>query len=215
MPQSLDSSPGGNRERILSLLLHAPGPLSIPALAVQLGISRNATHQHVNGLARDGLVERAAQISTRGRPSQGFRLSAAGEALFPRQYALLARKLIGELAKLLGPDVLPAALSRIGEEIAGELAPRLAAGGDVSLEGIAGLMRELGYEAHLAGDRGEEIEAHNCVFHNLAMRDPAICAVDLALLAKLSGRAIEHRTCMARGERSCRFAFGSPEPPKP
>jgi predicted ArsR family transcriptional regulator len=211
--RSFDPSPGGNRERILSLLLHAPGPLSIPALAVQLGISRNATHQHVSALARDGLVERAARISTRGRPSQGFRLSAAGEALFPRQYALLARKLIGELAALLGPDVLPAALSRIGQEIAGELAPRLGGVGDVSLETIAALMRELGYEAHLAGERAEEIEAHNCVFHDLAMRDPAICAVDLALLAKLSGRAIEHRTCMARGERSCRFAFTSPEPP--
>jgi predicted ArsR family transcriptional regulator len=209
MTQTLEPSPGGNRERILSLLLHAPGPLSVPALAGQLGISRNATHQHVNALARDGLVERAELISTRGRPSQGFRLSAAGEALFPRQYALLARKLIGELAKLLGPDVLPGALSRIGGEIAGELAPRLAAGGEVTLESIAGLMRELGYEAHVAGDEGEEIEAHNCVFHNLAMRDPAICAVDIALLGKLSGRAVEHRRCMARGERSCRFRFGA------
>ena len=70
-------------------------------------------------------------------------------------------------------------------------------------------MRELGYEAHLAAS--DEIEAHKCVFHDLAMRDTAICAVDLALLGALSGRAIEHRRCMARGERSCRFAFGRPE----
>jgi predicted ArsR family transcriptional regulator len=70
-------------------------------------------------------------------------------------------------------------------------------------------MRELGYEAHLSGARSdEEIEAHNCVFHDLAMRDPTICAVDLALLEALSGRAVEHRTCMAKGARSCRFAFG-------
>ena len=53
----------------------------------------------------------------------------------------------------------------------------------------------------------EAIEAHNCVFHNLAMRDPAICAVDLALLGTLSGRAIEHRTCMVRGGDACRFHF--------
>ena len=133
----LESSPGGNRERILSLLLHAPGPISIPALATQLGISRNATHQHVSALERDGLIERAAQISTRGRPSQGFRLSAAGEALFPRQYALLARKLVGELANLLGADVLPAVLARIGEGIAGELAPRLAASAEGRIPSIA------------------------------------------------------------------------------
>jgi predicted ArsR family transcriptional regulator len=215
MAQTLEPTSGGNRERILSLLLHAPGPISIPVLARELGISRNATHQHVNALERDGLIERATRISTRGRPSQGFQLSDAGSELFPRQYALLARKLVGELADLLGPDALPGALARIGRQIATELAPRYSEAGAVPVAAIARLMRELGYEAHLAeGEDIEEIEAHNCVFHDLAMRDPAICSVDLALLGKLSGRTIEHRTCMARGERSCRFAFGAPEPAK-
>src|SRR3569623_211523 len=130
MDRAAESAPGGSRERILSLLLHAPGPVSIPALATQLGISRNAPHQHVATLERVGLVERAAPISTRGRPSQGFRLSAAGEALFPRQYALLARKLSAERERFLPPDILPAALARIGKEIAGELAPQMATGGD-------------------------------------------------------------------------------------
>ena len=212
MTATREPSPGGSRERILALLLHAPAPLSVPALAVQLGISRNATHQHVVALERDGLVERAAQISTRGRPSQGFRLSEAGEALFPRQYSLLARKLIAELTRHLGPDALPGALARIGADIATDLGPRLAAGAE-RVPSIAALMRDLGYEADLAGDG--DIEAHNCVFHDLAMRDPAICAVDLALLETLSGRTVDHRSCMARGERSCRFAFGRPEDEPP
>ena len=205
--ESFDPAQGGTRGRLLTLLLHAPAPLSVPALAAQLGISRNATHQHVSALERDGLVERAAQLSTGGRPSQGFRLSAGGEALFPRQYSLLARKLIGELASLVGPDVLPQALARIGRDIAAEVSQRLGSS-EPDAQAIAFLMRELGYEAHLAEALdGEEIEAHNCVFHDLAMRDPAVCAIDLALLETLSGRAVEHRTCMAKGERSCRFAF--------
>jgi predicted ArsR family transcriptional regulator len=201
-----ESSPR-TRERILTLLLHAPDPLSTPALAARLGISRNATHQHVNALERDGLVERAEQISTRGRPSQGFRLSRAGEAMFPRQYALLARKLIGELACRVGPDALPETLAAIGEDLARDLAPRFG-GEPVAVPSIAELMRELGYEAHIA-EVPDEIEAHNCVFHDIAMRDQAICALDLALLGKLSGRPVEHRSCMARGERSCRFGFGA------
>jgi predicted ArsR family transcriptional regulator len=210
---ALEPQSGRNRERILGLLLHAPGPISIPALAAQLGISRNAAHQHVNSLERDGLIERAALISTRGRPSQGFQLSPAGEALFPRQYALLARKLIGELARLLRPDALPGALARMGEELARELAPRLTEGEEVTVPAIAALMRDLGYEAHLAEGAHDQVEAHNCVFHDLAMGDPAICAVDLALLGSLSGRSVDHQSCMARGERSCRFAFGEKEPP--
>ena len=216
MASALEPQSGRNRERILGLLLHAPGPISIPALAAQLGISRNAAHQHVNSLERDGLIERAALISTRGRPSQGFQLSPAGEALFPRQYALLARKLIGELARLLGPDALPGAMARMGEELARELAPRLTEGEEVTVPAIAALMRDLGYEAHLAEGAHDQVEAHNCVFHDLAMGDPAICAVDLALLGTLSGRSVDHLTCMARGERSCRFAFGGKTPrPEP
>lgn len=207
MAQALETQAVGTRERILTLLLHAPEPLSIPALAARLGISRNATHQHVSGLERDGLLERAAQISTRGRPSQGFRLSEAGTGFFPRQYALLARNLIAELARHLGPDKLPQAMARIGRDIAGQLQQRIAEG-ETALPSIATLMRELGYEAHLADGAGDEIEAHNCVFHDLAMRDPTICAVDLALLGSLSGRRVDHVSCMARGERSCRFAFG-------
>jgi predicted ArsR family transcriptional regulator len=69
-------------------------------------------------------------------------------------------------------------------------------------------MRELGYESKaVEGAQGPEIEAHNCVFHELAMADQTICEVDLALLRALSGKSVEHRRCMARGERSCRFAF--------
>lgn len=207
MEPKLEPSPR-TRERILTLLLYAPGPLSTPTLAARLGISRNAAHQHVNALERDGLVERAAQISTRGRPSQGFRLSRASEAMFPRQYALLARKLIAELARRVGSDALSGMLAAIGEDLARDLAARFE-GGSVTISSIADLMRELGYEAHLSDDGGDEIEAHNCVFHDLAMRDQAICALDLALLGTLSGRPVEHRSCMARGERSCRFAFGT------
>jgi predicted ArsR family transcriptional regulator len=214
MNQALDHPRASTRERILALLLHAPQPLSTPALAAELGISRNAAHQHIGGLERDGLIERADRLATRGRPSQGFRLSAAGTALFPRQYALLARNLIAELARHLGPEALPASMARIGRDLARQLAPRVGAQHEQLLPSIAGLMRDLGYEAHLAGSDGDvEIEAHNCVFHDLAMQDDAICAVDLALLGGLTGRTVEHRTCMARGERSCRFGFDEAEEP--
>jgi predicted ArsR family transcriptional regulator len=188
------------KDRILELLLKAEEPQSVPALAAALGISRNAAHQQMVALERAGQVERAAAIRTRGRPSQGYRLSAAGKATFRHQYALLARQLLGELARHLGPGELHDALKRIGRSLADSL--RSESSADVAV--IAGLMRELGYESRAVVG---EIEAHNCVFHDLAMADPAICEVDLALLRSLSGKEVEHRRCMARGERSCRFAF--------
>ena len=196
-----------SRDRILDLLLKSEAPLSVQVLGAALGISRNAAHQQVAALEHEGLIERASAIRTRGRPSQGYRLSAAGMAAFPRQYSLLAKQLLGELSQLLPPDQLRVAMERMGEKLAETLESRLSGTAD-RVTAIAGLMRELGYESKaLEGSDGAEIEAHNCVFHDLAMADPNICEVDLALLRKLSGKQVEHRRCMARGERSCRFAF--------
>ena len=207
MNPDAQAEPTRSRDRILELLLKSEEPLNVQAVAKALGVSRNAAHQHVAAMEREGLVERAAAVPTGGRPSRGFRLSAAGKATFPRQYSLLAKQLLSELSQYLGPDALHAAMQRIGSSLADSLSSSL--GGDPDEALIAGLMRELGYESSVVdGADGVEIEAHNCVFHDLAMADPAICEVDLALLRSLSGKQVDHRRCMARGEGSCRFAFG-------
>jgi len=185
----------------------------VQALAAALGISRNAAHQQIIALEAEGLVERASAIRTKGRPSQGFRLSEAGKATFPRQYALLAKQMLQELSAYLGPDELRKAMERIGVSLADSLRAEVGSDPAERVRKIAGLMRELGYESKaVEGENGPEIEAHNCVFHDLAFADPSICAVDLALLRTLSGKDVRHLRCMARGERSCRFAFGSAKP---
>ena len=202
------SEPGRSRDRILELLLTSEEPLTVQSLAAAVGISRNAAHRHLTGMERDGLIERGPVVRTGGRPSRGFHLTAAGRATFPRQYSLLAKQLLGELSQLLGPDQLREAMRRIGKMLAGTLSDR--AGGNADEALIAGLMRELGYESHVVdGADGLEIEAHNCVFHDLAKTDQTICEVDLSLLQSLSGKVVDHRRCMARGEGSCRFAFGA------
>ena len=212
MDQSPQSESARSRDRILELMLRSEEPLTVQALSAALGISRNAAHQHVVAMEREGLVERASAIRTKGRPSQGYRLSAAGSATFPRQYALLAKQLLDELSRTLGPAELRLAMERIGKSLADSLRGRVGQDPTEAIVEIAGLMRELGYQSKAVDSQdGPVIEAHNCVFHDLAMADPAICEVDLSLLRALSGKTVEHRRCMARGQHSCRFAF---KPPK-
>jgi len=195
-----------SRDRILEILLRSEEPLGVQALGAMLGISRNAAHQQMVALEGEGLVERAETLRTKGRPSQGFRLSAAGRATFPRQYALLASQLLFELSRHLPPEQLRATMDKIGTGLAATL-PAPSDPEDATAH-IAGLMRDLGYQSHaVEGEDGPEIEAHNCVFHDLAIANPAICEVDLAILRSLSGKKVEHRRCMALGGRSCRFAF--------
>lgn len=208
MIQAADMETSRTRDRILDLLLKSERPMSVQSLSVALGISRNAAHQQVMALEREGLIERDAAIKTRGRPSQGYRLSNAGGATFTRQYALLARQLLTQLSRHLQPAEFQRAMTQIGKDLAASLSIDAEQGSDEAIGAIAGLMRELGYEsAAIDGPDGPEIEAHNCVFHDLAFADPTICEVDLSMLRSLSGKAVEHRRCMARGERSCRFAF--------
>jgi len=215
MNEMVASEAGRSRDRILELLLRSEEPLGVQTLAAALGVSRNAAHQLVAALEREGLVERAATIRTRGRPSQGFRLSTAGRATFPRQYALLASQLLAELSRHLPPDRLHETMERIGSSLAATL-PAVDAASPDSIAKIAALMRNLGYESKaVEGAEGPEIEAHNCVFHDLAMAEPAICEIDLSLLRALSGKTVEHRRCMARGEGSCRFAFDRSKPEGP
>ena len=212
MDHSSEVESARSRDRILELMLKSEEPLTVQALSAALGISRNAAHQHVVAMEREGLVERASAIRTKGRPSQGYRLSAAGSATFPRQYALLAKQLLDELSRQLGPAELRLAMERIGRSLADSLRGKVGEDSSAAVVAIAGLMRELGYESKAVdSEDGPVIEAHNCVFHDLAMADPAICEVDLSLLRTLSGKNVEHRRCMARGERTCRFAF---KPPK-
>jgi len=213
MDDQPEAAPARSRDQILDLLLRSEQPLGVRALSAEVGISRNAAHQQIVALEREGLIERASAIRTKGRPSRGFRLSTAGKATFPRQYALLARQMLGELARHLGPDDLRRTLQRIGLSLAESLRSEMGSDSEENIRRIAGLMRDLGYESRsVEGEAGTEIEAHNCVFHDIAMADPAICEVDLALLRSLSGQAVDHRRCMARGERSCRFAFKPAEP---
>jgi len=78
-----------------------------------------------------------------------------------------------------------------------------------NVEELARLMDELGYDARPAAeaDSAPTIEADNCVFHELAMKNPEVCQFDLALLAGFTGANVEHQECMARGGRVCRFRF--------
>ncbi len=84
-------------------------------------------------------------------------------------------------------------------------------GGDLrqKVARLATVMDELGYDARVGSDVNAlpSIEADNCVFHELAKKNPEICHFDLALLSAATDSKVEHHECMARGGNVCRFKF--------
>jgi predicted ArsR family transcriptional regulator len=92
-------------ERILTLL-KTRGPQKAADLGKALGITGEAARQQLMKLAADGLVEASSEVRGVGRPTQVWRLTAAGNARFPDAHAELTVQLIDTIRSELGEGAL-------------------------------------------------------------------------------------------------------------
>lgn len=189
---------------MLEVLLHTPEGTTVDNLIGDLGISANAVRQHLTALERDGVVARAGTQPSGGRPELLYVLSNLGREAFPRRYRQLAEGLIEDIGTVIGPEALDAAMRRMG----GRAGAQVASGRQpASVVDTAAALRTAGYAAGVSNSAKPEIVAHNCVFHRLAERFPAVCQFDLAFMEAATGCKVEHRECMVRGGKVCRFGF--------
>jgi predicted ArsR family transcriptional regulator len=142
---------------------------------------------------------------------QTFVITDKGLGLFPKQYSWFAALTIGVLAREHGTVGLREIMRKLGRETADGIA---ADWPDTTpaerIRRTAEAMRSLGYEAigkRTARLRLPVIEAHNCVFHELARERNEVCQFDLAVLERLTGSEVVHEECIVRGGRVCRFSF--------
>lgn len=188
-----------------ALLHHKEKGLAIDELSERLNISRNAVQQHVTGLERDGLITTLGQHSTGGRPSRTYGLSQKGYETFPRNYVMLAQAMLQTARDALGEEAVETLLMRMADELAEDLEPRVAQVEDSDrLGAVIEIMNELGYDATTLPNQ-EGISAVNCIYHKLAEQTRAICRYDVRLLSLLTGKSIDHTTCMADGDNQCVF----------
>ncbi|HTL50016.1 MAG TPA: winged helix-turn-helix transcriptional regulator [Steroidobacteraceae bacterium] len=205
---------GPSRNRLMRHLLRNKSGASIDDMAGAVGVTRTAVRQHLAALMRDGLVAAGQTRPTGGRPEQLFVLSSRGREEFPRRYSWFAQLLLEAMEKEHGTAGLRVRLGRIAAAVVAQIRQSSPATGSrrERVESLATLMSELGYDARTAADLGgaPTIEADNCVFHELATRNPEICHFDLALLSGFSGSKVQLHECMARGGHVCRFQFKPP-----
>lgn len=202
---------GERRKQLMRHLLRNKAGASIEELAQVLGVTRTAVRQHLVALCRDSLVAPGAERATGGRPERLFVLTPAGKEAFPRHYSWFARLLVETIAKEHGAAGLRVRLGRIASAVVAELRQRLPreANRRQKVADTSRLMDELGYDACVGADLAgaPTIEADNCVFHELAMKNPEVCQFDLSLLSGLTGSKVDLDECMARGGHVCRFRF--------
>ena len=191
---------------MLHLLRNRERGLTLDELAERVGVSRNAIRQHITALERDGLVGPVGLRRTGRRPSRAYGLTAEGGERFPRQYDRLALALLEAIHERLGEDAAEAVLEVMVEDLSRPWLPELERlAPDERRARVVEIMNDLGYHATRAED-GQGVKAVNCVFHNVARRNRAVCRFDERLLSRLLGEQVRLTLCMALGDGACVFA---------
>ncbi|MGV7962349.1 transcriptional regulator [Photorhabdus tasmaniensis] len=92
-------------ERLL-MLLKTRGPQQASDAGKILGTTGEAARQQFVKLAKEGLIEAAAEAQGVGRPIQRWHLTAAGHAHFPDAHAELTVQLLNTIRKQLGEKAI-------------------------------------------------------------------------------------------------------------
>lgn len=202
---------GSRQQTLLKLLLKNKGGLTLDELSKYLKISRNAVRQHVSALENNGIVTEGVTRPSGGRPEQLYVLTDEGKEFFPRNYSWFAQLMVESIAQESGVAGLRERLGTMGEGVAQQLLSQNSVfkTREQKVEKLSEVMEELGYNTrNFAVDSDAlTIEADNCIFHNLAMKNPEICQFDLALLSTFTDSTVNHEECMAKGGNVCRFKF--------
>lgn len=214
MPR-IDQLPQARRQLLNELKSH--GPCSMPELAEQMAVTREAVRQQLLQLQREGWVQEDSEragVGRVGRPAVRFRLTPAGEHLFPKQYDALAVTVLDSISERLGPGALTEVLSAIAEAKVREWAPRLEA---LPLEERVRALEDLYQKADAFmeidrdGDDFRLIE-RNCPYLNAALHRPALCSISVHVLSVLLGRRVVREQRFQDGHGRCVFRVRADEP---
>jgi predicted ArsR family transcriptional regulator len=209
MNKSLESA-AGLRHQIL-FLIKQEEQATIAKIASQIGVTYEAVRQQLRQLEAENLVARYQQRllgkSRAGRRTSFYRLTPAGEHLFPKNYGELAVALIDALAGQLGPEALEQLLASLADAQVARWEPALRS---LSLAERVEALREI----YLEDDPFTSVDAtggelrlveRNCPFLHVASRRPALCSVTVSTLARLLGYRVRREKRFQDGDGRCVF----------
>src|SRR5207245_11377110 len=123
-------------------------PLTAKELAGKLGVSANAIRHHLKELEAEGLILYGREQRGVGAPTFAYRLSTAGEELFPRRYEETLTELLQRVTEKAGRsaavELLEGHYATLTRRLLSELDGVV---GSDRVAAIARLMSEAGYMA--------------------------------------------------------------------
>ncbi|BCO36656.1 helix-turn-helix transcriptional regulator [Mycobacterium heckeshornense] len=172
------------RRAVLQVLKAATAPMSIAAIAEHLDVHPNTVRFHLDGLVRDGRVERVTPDHRRpGRPPLMFRAIRQMDRGGARRYQLLAEILTLGFADERDPSGKALAAGRAwGQRLVSGPAGGMRT--EESIDHLVGLLDDLGFAPERRGSAGEhQIGLRHCPFLELAeTRSSVVCPIHLGIM---------------------------------
>ena len=176
-----------------------------------MGLTGEAVRQQLLQLQHEGWVSNETIKGDRrrtGRPASVFRLTPAGDNLFPKTYDELASKLL-----TFGGDF---SLRRLADAKIEAAEPSLR---NLPLAAKVDAMKSLYVDddAYMSVETtrdGFRLLERNCPYFNVAMENPTICNVSVDVLTRLLGVRVEREETFQGGDGRCAFRIFADQPAK-
>ena len=198
------------KRRELLMTLKRLGEARADELASALDVSASAVRQVLGALEGGGLVTHAELRVERGRPKHVYRLSDAGDSLFPRRYGDLTNEVLAYVADR-DPTLFDDVFERRRQRRVDGAHVRLAGGSFA--DRVAELARILDEDGYLADferldDGSYRITEHNCAILDVARRYQHACSSEISFLREAMPDAqIDRVMHIVEGAHVCAYAI--------
>ena len=219
----MDTTPGASgtsgelseTRRAIVSILKREGSATIAEMADELRVSYETVRQHIGRMRSEGWVEPRLERTSSpesgraaGRPKSLYRLTRAGDHLFPKHYDLLSVELIDAVIEQSGTEGLRGILTHLTDARVRRWSPKL--------EGLTLAEKLKALEGiYLEGDPYTSVEEsesgelrlieHNCPFLNVASERPALCSLTVSTLTRLLGYKVVREKRFQNGDGKCVF----------
>lgn len=206
--QSLDAMPEVRRSILMAI--KGTGPLATAELAKRVGISYEGTRQQLGQLELEGWVTRSAEREGAGpgRPRSLYRLTDAGDHLFPKEYDDLAVALLDAVTERLGPEAARELLEAVAKKKVEHWEPILAGQPfEKRVEALRSIYVSEDPYCRVEHDEqgSSRLVEMNCPYLDVAKRRPALCSVTVSVLRRLLGREVVRTERFQDGCGRCVF----------
>lgn len=203
------------RRRILDFL-KVRGQTGIDEVARQFRIGHEGARKQLAQMEGYGWLVRGEVEAPagKGRPKSVYRVSAAGEHLFPKAYDRLSIALFTSLAEQGEPDTVRRVLATLADKQVEAWKPALAGKSPKEkLKALRALYREDDPFMSVEEKDGDLILVErNCPFLSVAMAHPALCSLSVMTLERLLGRRVTREERFQSGHGRCVFRIQAAVP---